>query len=258
VARHEALLGNTADDVTDHEVIEAAALGSSVRAIGGRAELVGGAVCAQHPLLPIPEVNRALPVEPRVDLDAVHVWYGGRAHVVVAPPDHPELIEALPRLGYAPARAWMAFQLGDGATESAATDLRVEETNDADAFALTLVEGYGIPTEAQELFAPLVGLPGWHCFLAWSGRDEPAGCGALYLEGRLAWLGMAATRPSHRRQGAQIAVLLARIEAARALGADALYTETGAAAADGPGPSYRNILRAGFRESYLRANWQTA
>ena len=84
------------------------------------------------------------------------------------------------------------------------------------------------------MFPPLVGLPGWRCFLAWSG-DEPAGCGALYVEGRLAWLGMAATRPSHRRRGAQIAILLARIEAARALGADAVYTETGAAAADGPG-----------------------
>jgi GNAT superfamily N-acetyltransferase len=257
VARHEALLGNTADDVSDHEVIEAAALGASVRATGGRAELVGGGVCAQHPLLPIPEVNRAIPVEPRVDLDAVHAWYGAHTHVVVAPPDHPELVEALPRLGYEPARAWMAFELGDAATEPPANELRVEETHDADAFALTLVEGYGVPAEAQGLFAPLVGLPGWHCFLAWSG-DEPAGCGALYIDGRLAWLGMAATRPAHRRRGAQIAVLLARIEAARALGAAALYTETGAAPADGPGPSYRNILRAGFRESYLRANWQSA
>ena len=93
--------------------------------------------------------------------------------------------------------------------------------------------------------------------MAWAG-DEPAGCGALYVEPPLAWLGMAATRPTHRRQGAQSAVLLARVEAARALGADALFTETGAAAGDGPGPSYRNIQRAGFRESYLRPNWQSA
>ena len=106
------------------------------------------------------------------------------------------------------------------------------------------------------MFLPLVGLPGWRCFLAWSG-DEAAGCGALYVEGRLAWLGMAATRPSHRRQGAQLALLDARIDAARTLGADAVYTETGAADAEGPGPSYRNILRAGFRESYLRPNWRS-
>ena len=243
--------------MSEHERVEAAALGSSVGATGGRAELVGGAVCSQHPLLPIPEVNRAIPVEPNVDLGAVAAWYEGRPHVVAAPPDQPELVEALHRLGYEPARAWMAFELEGAASHPRAAELRVEETHDSEAFALALVEGYGIPADAQGLFSPLVGLPGWHCFVAWDG-DEPAGCGALYVEGRLAWLGMAATRPTHRRRGAQIAVLLARIEAARALGADALYTETGAPAEGGPGPSYRNIVRAGFRESYLRPNWRSA
>jgi len=240
--------------VTDHEVIEAAALGSSVRAIGGSAEAVGGALCARHAGLPIPEVNRAIPVEEHVDLGAVSAWYAGATHVVAAPPDHSELVEALPRLGYEPARAWMAFERDAGSVEQPSTDLRVEETGDAAAFELTLLEGYGIPPAARGLFTSLVGLPGWHCFLAWAG-DEPAGCGALYVEGTLGWLGMAATRPSHRRRGAQIAVLLARVEAAVALGAEALYTETGAAGDEGPGPSYRNILRAGFLESYLRPNW---
>jgi GNAT superfamily N-acetyltransferase len=241
--------------VTDHELIEAAALGSSVRAMGGRAELVGGAVCAQHPL-PIPEVNRAVPVGARVELEAIAAWYGGRAHAVAAPPGYPELVEALPRLGYEPARAWMAFERGAEPAEPAANDLHVAETHDAGAFEATLAEGYGLP-DLHGLFEPLVGLPGWRCLIAWAG-DEPAGCGALYVEGRLGWLGMAATRPSHRRQGAQTALLLARVEAARTLGAEALYTETGAADAAGPGPSYRNILRAGFRGSYLRPNWQTA
>ena len=98
------------------------------------------------------------------------------------------------------------------------------------------------------------GRRGWHCFLAWAG-DEPAGCAAFYVEDRLAWLGFAATRPDHRRKGAQTALLVARIRAARAFGADRLYTETGAATADGPGPSYRNILRSGFRPTYVRPNY---
>ena len=111
----------------------------------------------------------------------------------------------------------MAFELGDEPIEAPApNELRVEETQDAEAFALTLGEGYDIPAEAQGSFLPLVGLPGWRWFLAWSG-DEPAGCGALYVDGRLAWLGMAATRPSHRRHGAQTALLNARIGAGRAL-----------------------------------------
>jgi GNAT superfamily N-acetyltransferase len=243
--------------VTDHEVIEAVALESSVRAIGGRAEVIGGALCARHPVLPVPEANRAIPVEPRVDLAAVAGWYDGHPHVVVAPPDDQHLAQALPGLGYVPARAWMAFEHHHDRGDQPRTELHVEETQDGDAFDLALVEGYGIPAEARGLFASLVGRAGWHCFLAWS-DDEPAGCAAFYAEDRLAWLGMAATRPAHRRKGVQIALLATRIEAARSLGATSLYAETGAAGADGPGPSYRNILRAGFRESYLRPNWQSA
>jgi GNAT superfamily N-acetyltransferase len=243
--------------MSDHETVEAAAIASSVEAIGGHAERVGGAVCVRHPALPIPEVNRAIPVEAGVDLAAVAAWFDGAPHVVVAAPDLPVLAESLPELGYRPARAWMAFERGAEPTEPVSSELRVEETEDPAAFDLALVEGYGIPAAANGLFGPLVGAAGWHCFVAWAGA-EPAGCGALYVEGPLGWLGMAATRPTHRRKGAQLAVLHARIEAARALGVDALYTETGAATADGPGPSYRNILRAGFRESYERPNWQSA
>ena len=89
----------------------------------------------------------------------------------------------------------MAFEHGGEPVEPSPTELRVEETNDADAFELALFEGSGMPQAARGLFTPLVGLPGWHCFVAWAG-DEPAGCGALYVEGSLAWLGMAATRPA--------------------------------------------------------------
>jgi GNAT superfamily N-acetyltransferase len=239
--------------VTTHEVIEAAALGSCVRAIGGRAELVGGALCAHHPALPGLELNRAIPVEQQVDLDAVSAWYAGGPHGVVAPPDQGALTDALELRGYEPVRAWMAFERTADVAEAPETDLRVEETSDGAAFDLALSEGYGMP---GGLFGSLVGHEGWHCFVAWAGA-EPAGCGAIYVEDGLGWLGLGATRPALRRRGAQSALLLARIEAARALGALTLYTETGAHGAEGPGPSYRNILRAGFSESYLRPNWHS-
>ena len=91
---------------------------------------------------------------------------------------------------------------------------------------------------------------------AWAG-DEPAGAGALHLDGEAAWLGVGATRPQFRRRGAQAAVLAARIDAARAAGATMLATETGERVPDQPSTSYRNILRAGFREAYVRANWRS-
>ena len=104
---------------------------------------------------------------------------------------------------------------------------------------------------AFELSA-LVGAAGWRCFVAWDG-DEPAGGGALYVDGEVAWLGIGATRPAYRGRGSQSAILAARIETARALGVKQLATETG----EQVGPSYRNIMRAGFAEAYLRPNWRS-
>jgi hypothetical protein len=52
-------------------------------------------------------------------------------------------------------------------------------------------------------------------------------------------------------------LLAARIDAARAAGAISLATETGERVPGEPDQSYRNIVRAGFREAYLRANWRS-
>lgn len=86
---------------------------------------------------------------------------------------------------------------------------------------------------------------------------EPVGCGALYVTEapRAGWLGLAATRPDRRSRGAQSVIFAARIERARELGCEAVVTETGVAGPDGPGPSYRNMLRAGFVPAYARPNW---
>jgi hypothetical protein len=46
-----------------------------------------------------------------------------------------------------------------------------------------------------------------------------------------------------------------RIDAAAARGARLAVTETGERVPDKPSGSYRNILRAGFEEVYLRRHW---
>jgi hypothetical protein len=51
------------------------------------------------------------------------------------------------------------------------------------------------------------------------------------------------------------AILAARIEAAAAAGCEVVVTETGEALRDKPSSSYRNIIRAGFSEVYVRANY---
>ena len=46
-----------------------------------------------------------------------------------------------------------------------------------------------------------------------------------------------------------------RIADAGAAGCETLFVETGERVPNRPSASYRNILRAGFEEAYLRPNW---
>ena len=101
------------------------------------------------------------------------------------------------------------------------------------------------------------GRENWHCFVAYDGQT-PAATGALYVVGTVGWLGMAGTLPEQRRKGAQGAILAARIEAAAEAGCEVVVTETGALEDGRPSNSYRNIVRAGFEERYVRANYLSA
>lgn len=232
------------------DLAEAHAMRDAVLFVGGRVATVGGAICLAQPRTPIMELNRAIPVGPVVDVAAIASWYEGGEHAICIPPGYLGLEEQLTARGYAHVGAWMKFRRAVEPPAPFATDLRVEETGDREAFALVTGEGMGVPAEAARALSSIVGAAGWHCFLAWDG-DEPAGGGALYVDGEVAWLGIGATRPAHRGRGAQSAILAARVELARQLGVKRLATETG----EQVGPSYRNILRAGFAEAYARPNW---
>jgi len=112
--------------------------------------------------------------------------------------------------------------------------------------------------ELPEVLAPFggatLGRSDWHHFLAFDG-DQAVGAGALYVMGDVGWLGFGATLESHRGRGSQSAIFARRIRAAADLGVKLLITETGEELPDRPNPSYRNMLRAGFRLAYPRQNW---
>jgi GNAT superfamily N-acetyltransferase len=239
--------------VNELDLAEAHALRDAVLLGGGRVATVGGAICIAHPRTPMTELNRAIPVAATVDVGAIASWYEGRAHSVCVPPGYLGLAEQLAAHGYGEDGAWMKFRRAVEPAAKSSTDLRVEETRDREAFALVSGEGSGIPPDLALELSTLVGAAGWHCFVAFDG-DEPAGGGALYVDGELGWLGIGATRPAYRRRGAQSAILAARIETARTLGVKRLTTETG----EQVEASYRNILRSGFAEAYRRPNWRSA
>lgn len=77
----------------------------------------------------------------------------------------------------------------------------------------------------------------------------------LYLHGTVASLNSGGTLPTHRRRGAQSALISARLKAARAAGATWVVGEAGVPAGARSNPSLDNQLRAGLVVRYHRQNW---
>ena len=201
------------------------------------------------------EVNHALGISTPAQLDALPGFYGRTRHIV-SPAPAVDLDGELRARGYETGYAWMKFSRAAGDAPDARTDLDVVEVGPDDdlRFGRTVCEGFGMPTLMGQWLARLPGRPGWHCFVAYDGR-EPAAGGALFVTGDIGWFGLGATRPEFRRRGAQGAILAARIERAAELGCSLVVTETGELVDDRPSNSYRNILRAGFEPQYVRPNY---
>jgi GNAT superfamily N-acetyltransferase len=245
------------------ELAEAAAY-EALNAAGGLPHArIAGAVCIAMPQAPENTmVNRVtgLGLGARVrdaDLDEVDAFFRGiGVHYAVAlsPFAPPDLGERLRVRGFTTGYAWMKFARGIDEPPRAATALRVEEVSDGEDFGRIVAGAYGMPPElGQTVFASLPNRPGFHCFVAFD-AGEPAAAAALHTDGRVGWLGVAGTLPEHRGKGGQTALLAARIAKARELGIERLTTETGERVPARPSNSYRNILRAGFSERYVRAN----
>jgi GNAT superfamily N-acetyltransferase len=227
-------------------------------------EDVGGAIVLRVPqATDSPMLNRAVGLGIDVpateeDVDAVVQALAGTTFYVAIlpgalPPDLPAWLEAR---GLEPGWGWMTFRRGVGDPPAARTELRVEEVRSpeqARAFAQVVCSGYGLP-EALEPVVARAPDAGWICWLALDG-DEPASAAGLYVAEGAGYLGFAATMPQHRGKGAQGTLLAGRIRRAAKLGCDIVITETGERRDNLPSNSYRNILRSGFEEVALTANW---
>ena len=82
--------------------------------------------------------------------------------------------------------------------------------------------------------------PGFHCFVA-EINGTPVGVGVLHIEGAVAFVDGAATLPSYRGQGAQKALLTARIRYARNHGCTYAFSRTRCGSI-----SQRNMEQLGF------------
>jgi GNAT superfamily N-acetyltransferase len=196
-------------------------------------------------------------------LDAALDWADslGIAYYVPVTPGMPGTGAAEKRLedrGLEHGYAWMKFVHDSAAPELPEPEgVEVVElaAGEGQDFASIVAGGFGLPAWAAALFSTLPGREGWHCYVALA-DGVPAASGAMRVEGGEAEFGLAATLERARGRGCQLALLRRRIQDGIAAGCRTLFVETGERVPDRPSGSYRNILRAGFVEAYLRPNWQ--
>jgi len=160
--------------------------------------------------------------------------------------------------GFERAYAWMKFIRDPHPPRFPTPDgVEVVELGAADEepFGAIAAIGFGLPAWAAEFFVRLPEREGWRCYVARVGGKAQA-CAAMLVEEGVAEFGIAATLEEARGRGCQTALLHRRIVDAADAGCHTLFVETGERVPGRPSASYRNILRAGFEEAYLRPNWQ--
>jgi GNAT superfamily N-acetyltransferase len=204
----------------------------------------------------------AAEAEERSDLEAAISWAGKRStpYVSVTPglPGSAATEEWLREHGLEPTYAWMKFVRDPHPPRFPAPEgVEVVELSapDEEPFGTIAALGFGMPAWGAELFAHLPGREGWRCYVA-KIDGKAQGCGAMLIENGVAELGIGATLEEARGRGCQTALLRRRISDAAEAGCHTLLVETGERVPDRPSASYRNILKAGFEEAYLRPNWQ--
>ncbi|HEV7483592.1 MAG TPA: hypothetical protein VGO13_10890 [Solirubrobacterales bacterium] len=198
-------------------------------------------------------------------LAAAVAWADSRgvdASVPVTPglPDSEAAEEWLAANGFSPGYAWMKFVRDAHPPRfKVADDIEVIELSgpEQEPFGMIAATGFGLSAWAAAFFADLPGRERWRCYVAQVDGAAQA-CAAMLVDGAVAELGIAATLEPARGRGCQPALLHRRILDAAAAGCDTLLVETGERVPGRPSASYRNILRAGFKEAYPRPNWQRA
>jgi GNAT superfamily N-acetyltransferase len=196
------------------------------------------------------------------NLAAAAAWArsrGVKAYVPVTPGlAGSEAAEAwLRENGFEPAYAWMKFVRDAHEPRFPAPEVEVVELSEPDQepFGMIAAAAFEMPAWAADFFASLPGRDGWRCYVARVDGEAQA-CAAMSIHKGIAEFGIAATLENARGRGCQLALLHRRIRDAAEAGCHTLFVETGERIPSRRSGSYRNILRAGFEEAYLRPNWK--
>lgn len=194
------------------------------------------------------------------DLDAIERFYtsrGSRVFHEVCPLAGVEVAALLARRGYVPIEQssvlYQPIDLDTRIAADPALTVRAADPRDGALYARVAARGWSEqPPEVMsfiEGFAHL-SLACATCFIA-EKDGQPIATAALFMHGSTALLAGASTVPEGRRQGAQNALLDARLRTAAANGCDLAMMVAAPGSA-----SQRNAERQGFRIGYTRTKWQ--
>jgi hypothetical protein len=176
----------------------------------------------------------------------------------ISPAAKPDSIAAwLEARGFRRHNAWVKLHReAERVPEIATAGLRIEEIGPERAleFGKIVQSGFSMTDVAGEWIALTVGRMGWRHYLAKDGGTA-VGAAAMYMKGAWAWFGFAATLEEARGRGAQRALIARRITDAHVAGVRWLSIETAEDTPERDAPSFRNVVRQGFRVAYLRPNW---
>jgi len=199
------------------------------------------------------------------DLDRLEAFFHERGAPVnheVSPLAGVALADQLARRGYRPIELTsvmckpLTTSYGPLEPSNPRITTRLRAEGEDDLWSRTCARGWDVHPEFEEF---LVGLgrvtaccEGAISFFACL-DDEPVATAVLRCDGGVALLAGASTVPEARRQGAQRALLDARLSMAAGQGCDLamMCAEPGSA-------SQRNAERQGFRIAYTRTKWQLA
>lgn len=158
--------------------------------------------------------------------------------------------------GLEKARGWQKFQRGTEPVAAAKTDLSIRRIgpDEGAASAAILSDAFDLGDAACPWFTRLPNRDRWHIFMTFN-DDKPAGTGALYIDGDVAWTDFGATAPDFRRRGSQSSLLRHRVQFALDHGCRHIFTCTGEAVPGDPQHSYTNILKTGFTKGAVRQNY---
>ncbi|MBK6489394.1 MAG: hypothetical protein IPF98_21640 [Gemmatimonadetes bacterium] len=198
-----------------------------------------------------------------VQLQVLEEFFESRGATIcheVSPIADSALLPLLVRRGYHPVELTsvmcQVLPAPPSETLSAAMGIGVRRVSvqEADVWVDTASQGWGETPELAEFMRGLGAVTaraqGTHIFLA--DRDgNPVAAGALHVSDGVALLSGASTIPAARRQGAQLALLQARLRYAAVQGGELAMM----CAAPGSA-SQRNAERRGFRIAYTRIKWQ--